>query len=277
MRKGSKLVYFEFNRCSRIYFILLSIMLLSQVIGFYVMSKGYMSNVQHYIQAYGFDRSSIQETLGIFSVGQVIQSIWVMGPLFICIVFMFGYTFYIWYRDWYGPNTFVYRLFMLPVERMYIFVGKAMTLLLMVAGIIAFQLFLLYIGKWIIQLNVPIDLRDSLVVKDAILSFNYLTIFFPFTMTSFFTMFGGMLACITIVFTAILFERSFQKKGVLYGIGYVVGSIFLLASPSIVEKILQRSYVYPAEMFWIHVGLFIVVSYVSIRVSVYLLKKKVHV
>lgn len=105
MRKGSKLILFEFNRTSTTYFTLLALMFFSQILGFFVMSKGYMSNVQHYTREYGLDISAIREVVGIFSAEQVIQSIWVMGPLSICIVYMIGYTFFIWYRDWYGPNT----------------------------------------------------------------------------------------------------------------------------------------------------------------------------
>ncbi len=277
MRKGSKLILFEFNRISTIYFTLLSLMFFSQILGFFVMSKGYMSNVQHYIRDYGLDISSIQEAIGIFTTEKIIQSIWVMGPLSICIVFMMGYTFFIWYRDWYGSSTFIYRLFMLPVERKYVFFGKTITLLVMVIGIIAFQLFILYIGKYIISWNIPFDLRGSLAIFDIVIGFNYLTIFFPFTVVNFFTLFGGMLVFISIIFTAILFERSFHKKGIVYGLGYMIGSVLLLSLPSIVEAILKRSYLYPAEMFWIQVGLFIIIAYVSVQVSVYLLKQKVHV
>ncbi|HLR15545.1 MAG TPA: hypothetical protein VK144_06940, partial [Bacillota bacterium] len=104
MRKGSKLIFFEFNRVSKMYFILLAGMLISQVLGFYVMSKGYMSNVYHHLHDYGFTVSSIHEKVGIFTPEKVIQSIWVAGPLLICMGAMLAYTFLIWYRDWYGPH-----------------------------------------------------------------------------------------------------------------------------------------------------------------------------
>lgn len=277
MRKGSKLIFFECNRVSKTYFILLTGMFVSQVLGFYVMSKGYMSNVNHHLHGYGLNTSSIHEVLGIFTPEIVIQSVWVTGPLIICMGAMLAYTFLIWYRDWYGPHTFIYRLLMLPVERVYIFLGKAISLLIMVAGIIAFQLFILYIGKWIITWNVPVDFRSSLFINDMVLSFNYLTIFFPFTMMNFFTLFGGMFVSITVIFTAILLERSYAKKGILMGLSYIVAAIIVVALPSIVEMILQRAYVYPAEMFWIEVGLFMLVGYVSMRMSVRLLNERIHV
>ncbi len=277
MRKGSRLIFFEFNRASRMYFTLLTVMFFTQILGFFVMSKGYMGQVEHYIRTYGLDIPAIQEAIGIFSPEQIIQSPWVMAPLSLCIVYMIAYTFFIWYRDWYGANVFIYRLFMLPVSRTYVFISKAVTILLMVIGIIAFQLFVLYIGKWIIAGNIPIDFRGSLSMLDIVMGFNYLTIFFPFTTVQFFTLFGGMFIFITIVFTAILLERSFHLKGIIYGLMYIIGSIVLLISPSITEIILQRSFVYPAEMFWIQVGLFLISAYISIRVSTYLLEKKVHV
>lgn len=277
MRKGTKLVVFEFNRSSRIYFILLALMLISQLLGFFIMSKGYMTNVNHYVQTYGFNVPSIIETVGLFSVDHVIQSIWVMGPLSVCIVFVAAYAFIIWYRDWYGSTTFIYRLLMLPVKRIYLFLGKAITLLVMILGVVAFQLFLLYIGKMIIQWNVPIDLRPSLSVSEMIFGFNYLTIFFPFTITTFFTLITVLFVLITILFTAILFERSFAKKGIVYGIGFIVGALCVLFMPEFIEMILKRSYAYPLEMFWLQGVLFILVGYVSMRTSSYLLNEKVHV
>ncbi len=277
MRKGIKLIGFEFNRSSTIYFILLALMLVSQLLGFFMMSKGYMSNVNHYVHSYGFNIPSMQDAVGMFSAGQVIQSVWVMGPLSLCIIFVIAYAFIIWYRDWYGPTTFIYRLLMLPIRRIYIFVGKAITLVVMILGIVAFQLFLLYIGKAIIHWNIPVDLRPSLSISEMVFDFNYLTIFFPFTITTFFTFITVLFVMITIIFTAILFERSFAKKGIVYGIGYIGFSLCVLLMPELIEMILRRSYAYPLEMFWFQAAMLILVGYVSMRVSSYLLNEKVHV
>ena len=40
-----------------------------------------------------------------------------MGPIALCVVVLIIYVFFIWYRDWLGKNTFIYRLLMLPTAR----------------------------------------------------------------------------------------------------------------------------------------------------------------
>ena len=42
----------------------------------------------------------------------------------LCGVILIIYVFFIWYRDWLGKNTFIYRLLMLPTARIQCLFGK---------------------------------------------------------------------------------------------------------------------------------------------------------
>ena len=61
--------------------------------------------------------------------------LWARLPL--CIVALIFYCFIIWYRDWFGKNTFAYRLLMLPTSRLNLYIAKATTILLFILGLLA--------------------------------------------------------------------------------------------------------------------------------------------
>ena len=58
-----------------------------------------------------------------------------------------------------------------------------------------------------------------------------------------------------IVFTAILFERSFRLKGIIYGILYCAGSVFIFLAPILVDAFMLQDYFYPMELFFMEVML----------------------
>ena len=60
-----------------------------------------------------------------------------------------------------------------------------------------------------------------------------LNVFFPQTFIEFVLYYGGGMTAVFIVFTAILFERSFRIKGIIYGILYCAVSVVYLFCPNI--------------------------------------------
>jgi len=81
--------------------------------------------------------------------------------LSISIAMLMIYVFFIWYRDWFGKNTFIYRLFMLPTERIAIYFAKLTTIMLLVLGLIALQILLILMEKQIVNKIIPIDLQSN--------------------------------------------------------------------------------------------------------------------
>ena len=98
------------------------------------------------------------------------QSAWFLGPIAVCGVTLIIYVFFIWYRDWFGKNTFSYRLLMLPTARINVYLAKATTILLYVLGLVALQLLLLpievkYYSGWFQVSFVPISLLMKLPIS----------------------------------------------------------------------------------------------------------------
>lgn len=277
MKNYLKLVNFEFNRFFKIYAALIAITVISQITGMIVNSKSYLNQANNMIYNQGLSQATYIEQYGTMSFYRITQTIWVMGPIALCIVALIFYIFLIWYRDWFGKNTFIYRLLMLPTARLNIFFAKATTILLMVLGLVALQLFLLPVGSMIMKWLVPLDFRTDLSFDQIIGTFNYLAIMFPNTFVDFSIHYVVGLMFVFVLFTAILFERSFGIKGIILGVIYCVLTLLLLYSPGILIIILEKPFLYPSEFFVLEIVLGAIVIGTSIMISRFLLNKKITV
>lgn len=277
MEKYVKLVNFEFNRFFKIYAALIAITVISQMIGVVVMSKNYMGRANQMMYEQGLSQAEFIEQYGTMSFYNVAQTAWVMGPITLCIVALIFYVFLIWYRDWFGKNTFIYRLLMLPTARLNVFFAKATTIFLMVLGLVALQIFLLSVDASIIKWLVPLGFRTDLSIDQMINALNYLAIIFPYHFFDFGVHYGIGFMAVFVLFTAILFERSFGIKGIILGVIYCVLALLLLISPGIFTMIYEKPFLYPIEYFVLEVVLCSIVVTASIIISRFLLNNRITV
>lgn len=271
-----KLVNFEFNRFLKLYIVLMGVTILSQIIGVMVESRAYVNRANRLIYEELIPKSEFIEQNGTLSFFNISQTPWFMGPIGLCLVVLIIYVFFIWYRDWLGKNTFIYRLLMLPTARLHIYLAKATTILLFTLGLVALQLILFPIENKILQWIVPNEFRTDLSVYE-IIKVPYLQILFPNTFMEFILFYVGGMAAIFIVFTAILFERSFRMKGVFYGILYSAASIFIFLAPILVDAFFLENYFYPMELFFMELGIGLIVLAGAIWTGNFLIKKKIRV
>lgn len=276
MSRYLKLVNFEFNRFWKLYMVLIGVTILSQLIGVMVVSRSYVNLANKSIYEELMTKSEFIEQNGTFSFQNISQTLWFLGPIGLCLVVLSIYVFFIWYRDWLGKNTFIYRLLMLPTARIQVYLAKATTILLFILGLLALQLVLLPIENQLLLSIVPNDLRINLSVNE-IIKVPELTIMFPSTFSEFILYYGGGMAAVLIVFTAILFERSFRMKGVFYGILYSAVSLFIFLAPILVNEFILENYFYPLELFFMEVATVFIVLTVAIWTGNFLIKKKVRV
>ena len=59
------------------------------------------------------------------------------------------YSIFTWVREWHFQGNYIYRLLMLPGNRMPIFMAKFTSILLMIVGLWMTQLFILFATNWI--------------------------------------------------------------------------------------------------------------------------------
>ena len=276
MNRFLKLVHFRWSRFFKIYLVLIGITVLFQIIAVITESKTYINLANDLIYKGLMPKHEFIEQYGTFSFFEVTNSIWFLGPIALCVAALIIYVFFIWYRDSLGKNTFAYRLLMLPTARMNIYLAKATTILLFVLGLVALQLLLLPVEGQVIKWLVPTEFRSDLSVYE-ITKMNYLNMLFPRTFLEFVIYYGaGMIAVLT-VFNAILFERSFRLKGILYGVLYCVAVLFILLTPILVHAYMIQDYFYPIELFIMEVIVSLLLLAGTLWIGNYLMKNKIRV
>lgn len=277
MNRFIKLVNFELSRFMKIYLTLIGITIVAQLVGMIVKGKQYMSRANQTIFEGMITKSQFLEQTGPMSFMDVTRSLWFMAPIALCIVTLVIYMFFIWYRDWVGKNTFIYRLLTLPTSRLNVYLAKALSIFLMVLGLVSVQLLLLPLESTVLTWVVPSDFRMDMAVDQIIINFQYLAILYPKSFIEFVLYYGAGFMVMTVLFTAILFERSYKWKGILLGAGYSFLSGVLFVSPLLAMVIFQKNYLYPIEILIAETIMGLIVTAAAIWLGGFLLKKKITV
>ncbi|GGJ89063.1 hypothetical protein GCM10007063_09630 [Lentibacillus kapialis] len=276
MNRFVKLLNFELSRFMKIYLVLIALTIIVQVVGVIVTANSYMAEANKMIYEEGLSQAQFIQQYRSMSFLRFARSLWFMGPIAVCAAALLFYIFMIWYRDWFGKNTFIYRLLMLPTARINVYLAKAASIVLMVLGLVSVQLIILPLENSVLKWLVPIDFRSDMTVEQVV-GWDYLSILIPQTFTEFILYYGAGFMAVSVLFTAILFERSFKWKGILLGIGFVAISGVIMLSPLLATVFMDHYYLYPLETLGLEVVLGLLVTAVSLWMGHYLLTKKITV
>jgi hypothetical protein len=272
MSKYLKLVNFEINRFIKLYAALLVITVISQFIGVLVQSKGYMKSAQETMAAQSLTKTAYIEQFGKLDFLNITNSLWFLVPIAICAVALIFYIFLVWYRDWFGKNTFIYRLLMLPTARLHVYLAKATAIFLMVFGLVAIQLIILPLEIALYESIVAEGFKVARTTFDIIHQNPLLNVLVPNTLVQFFLHYAIGFMAVFIIFTAIMFERSYRIRGILMGIVYHVVAWAVFLAP-----LFMTGFLYPKELLGVEIVIGLLVSGVSIWIGNLLLNKKVTV
>lgn len=277
MNRYLKLVNFEFNRIAKVYVVLLGLILVSQIMGVIFASRRYMKNADEALNVDMLSKSEFLSMFGHMEFQNVIESFWFYAPIVLSIVAVIFYIFIIWYRDWFGKNTFAYRLLTLPTARLNVFYAKLTTIMVMTLGFIAFQYIIYPLERFIMQIMVPSHFRIDASFHEVIRYLLDLGFLYPDEPLQFIFRYGGGLIVVAVIFTAILFERSFRWKGIILGVIYGVVSLGVVLLPLILQGTILANYLYPSEVLMVTVLASLIVLAGSIGMSGYLLNKKIQI
>ena len=280
MNNYLKLVNFELVRFIKVYFILIGITIASQLIGAALVASNYMKMFHEEVYTNGMTTEWFVDSYGEMSLLNLQYSPWFNLPIIFAAAVLIIYSFFIWYRDWLGKNTFIYRLLMLPTVRINVYLAKASAIFLMVFGLVALQVILLNVESSILKWMIPANLRVDLGIMEFIgntVGIVTVGVIIPTSFIQFLIHYGMGFMMVFILFTAILFERSYRIKGIAYGIGYAIVAFVVFFAPFIVEIVIGKNYLFPMELFILEGILWLIVTGMSIWVSHYLLNNKVTV
>lgn len=277
MKNYLKLVNFEFNRCIKLYVSLIGLTIVSQLIAVFIESKNYINQLNEAVYQNKIPKTQFLSETGEMSMFWVVNNIWFLLPILISVTAVLFYSFYIWYVEWMGKNTFIYRLLMLPTSRMTIFWSKITTIALMIFGLVSVQLILLIVESQLLKLLVASDIRLDLSLQQLSELSYYLSLFMPQSFLSFIIYYGTGFILLFLTYTTILFERSFRLKGIMMGIGFSIVLFLVFLSPVIANDIVGLNWLYPNEIIITEIILGVLVIAISSWMSHYLLNKKVTV
>lgn len=191
----------------------------------------------------------------------------------LAVLICLAYALIIWYRDFVGKNKTGYTLFMLPNNKFNVYIAKAITIVVMIFGVMLMQMLFWGVDILILKTltNVPMKEIFSLannmngVIRNLTLIQPYLIDFIMINII-------GVILAVLVIFTAVMIQKSFKIKtvGIALGIVYVFASIIIFAriggATPFSDKNLMGHIIY-------FIGLFVV----SVGLSYTLLNKKVYI
>lgn len=277
MKNFIKLVNFELNRFFPIYAALGGLTILIQLIGVFITTNGYVSQIEDIKQSGITKESTIISDIGMMGLNRFVEGLWFLGPIAICVVTLIIYSLFIWYRDWLGKNTFIYRLLMLPTERINLYFSKAVTIFLMVLGLVALQLVLLVLEGQLFSMLLPDAYFKAASLSQLITRSTYLELLYPSSLIFFLSHYSKGFLAILVAFTCVLFERCFKVKGIFMAGLYALLTLTVVALPYWIQILMNRNLFFESEIFWITFALTVVMALVSIWISQKLLNRKITV
>lgn len=219
MKKFISLLSFEMNRFLR--FLLPTLAVVAGLQIFTALTKifSYNSELEKMLA-----RGESLELYPDFTVQDITGStLFEFSIILIFLVFVF-YSFFTWYREWLGKNTFIYRLLMLPTNRSYIVLTKS--LVFMIGGLLAFAF---QFGMYFVHLNlaewlVTSSFYDAYNIHNVIPFYSLIQpALFPNSLFEFVRNYSFAFAALLSLCTGILIERSFGLKGLFIGAAYFFG------------------------------------------------------
>lgn len=277
MKNYLKLVNFEFNRIAKLFAVLLGVTFVVQIVGVIVQSRFYLTMANEIMYEGKLSKAQFLENYGQMSFYQIVSSMWFLGPVLFCVAAIVFYIFLIWYRDWIGKNTFIYRLLMLPTTRLNIFFAKITTIFIMTLGLVAIQLIMLPIETLLMKAIVPKEFIRDISVNEMTTIMPEFSFIIPNSLIELVLMYGAGVLAVSILFTAILMERSFKWKGIFAGLLYSVVAVGLTILPLLLNEFILNGFFYSIELFVIEIIMCLLVLSGSIWMCRFLLMKKITV
>lgn len=256
---------------------LIFLTIVSQLSGIIFAIRRHVASINHAVFKEGMTPENYIAQNGKINMFDYLYSYTFFIPIAISVTALLFYTFFIWYRDWFAKNTFIYRLLMLPVNRMTLFWSKLTTIMLTVLGLVSLQVVLLHIQNTMFKTMIPNIYRDDIAVRDLTINLEHLNIILPNTFFEFLIAYAIGLLFVIVIFTAILFERSARLKGAIVGALYFLVAFFLFISPFIVVFMTGKMYLYIGEFVFLMIGLWLIIFVASVLISRHLINKKVTV
>lgn len=187
----------------------------------------------------------------------------------ICLV----YALIIWYRDFVGKNKTAYTLFMLPNNKFNVYIAKAITVVVMIFGVMLMQMVFWAMDILILKIVTNVPMKEIFALANNMNgAIRNLTLIQPYLIDFIMINIIGVILAVLVIFTAVMIQKSFKIKtvGIVLGIIYVYASIVIFSYIGSITPFSDRNLIGHIIYF---IGLFVV----SVGLSYTLLNKKVYI
>ncbi|MBM7565721.1 hypothetical protein [Paenibacillus sacheonensis] len=279
MNRYLKLVHWEIMRFWKLLAALAIVTIVLQCVGIIYETQRYTSQVEDQVQMNNSTITAFVQQNGKLSFSEALEraGLSFFASIALCIGGLALYVFFIWYKEWFGKNMFIYRLLMIPTARRNIYFAKLTAILLFVLSLVALQLVLLPLENGLYLLVGGDVLFKSSSIVDLIAGNRILMFLIPPTFADFVIYYGFGAIVVLIAFTAVLLERSYKLRGVLAAILYLPAVAVFMMIPFLIPGNVTETYLYPAESFGIEIALGVIVTAFTVWLGLHLITKKVTV
>ncbi|MDE1549660.1 hypothetical protein [Jeotgalibaca caeni] len=274
MKKMTDLLTYELNRMKTGYVILMGLIVVLQTGAVFLVNHWYVRNFEIFQRETQGSILEFQEQFGPATYVDVVNNVFFNFAIFLGLILLCMYALGIWYRDWIGKNNLSYRLLTLPGSRMSIFFAKLLTILFMIAGLLALELVVIVLGDQLLSMIVPNELYQSTTLVQVINMHPVLFIVLPPTIVDFFVHYIVGISALVVLYMMILLELSYKWKGILIDFAIVAVS-FLVVIVAVQSSVFK--YLFPHEVLLIGVFLSILCAVLAGFISKKLLQSKITV
>ena len=274
MNRTWKLLQFEFNRLWKV---LIGLILFNMV----VQPLGVIWSTYRYFNR-DVSAGTTLEMPGTVARALAFNEVTQSGIVTLAILFtvfaLIFYTFYTWYREWYGKSRFSYRLMMIPGNRMQVYFAKLLALYIGVLLLVALQIVLLAVGNWVFERVLSEDVIRPIHLFE-LYYWNAVgnEIFLPVLQIMINRYVMGFMT-LNIVFVGILLERSFGLAGFISGLAfYLISLIGSVAVISVIGGQAYKWYLFYDESLYMMYGIMVLYTLICIGISHYLINHRLRV
>lgn len=168
-----KLTHFELKRVMPWFVGLLVLFAIAQTLYLFFHQHLLYQTMQHEFQ-YGLSIEQFVRDYGPVSIVAIAnQSFFYLLPFYASFISVCLYAVFIWYREWVGKHSFIYRLLLLPINRVNLLFSKLTAILIMLLTVYTLQIALIPLHELILHIRLP----AAMVEKSS--TFFFMNLFTP--------------------------------------------------------------------------------------------------
>lgn len=274
MKKFTGLFLFEINRIKKAYFLLVGAVILLQVASVVLASNNYMSIFRNYQKETMGNTYEFLENRGKFDFFQVQSHVLFEFSIVLGVLALLVYAFVIWYRDWIGKNNLSYRLLAIPGSRMSVFYAKIACILLLMGGLLAMQVIMLYVGEILTGLIIPSEMFEATQFMGYTSKGEAVSYVLPTRILDFVLHYTVGITVLVIAKLTIILQLSYKWKGLASGIALAGVLIFMLITFFMSDLVL---YIFPLETLVLMIAFCVLGTGAALVAIHYLMKNKISV